>query len=235
MIQGAFIRKLNNEARNAQHTVKVELAFPATLLKEKWVLLVQGLHHNSPQKCVLLIWPPDDQSNRPRLPRARGFLWIQTRGEMNRAGAREGRRCQTMLRCHSPEQSCLCTNALCPLPTTLNCGVIKYSPYGIERMSSQLTDTQPNFKNVKDSNNFSITPTCSDRCCCEARKSPFLTLDKNSSYSYPLPIYNLPQIKTIARADSCPGAFCTDFIMEGIKQNCTSSFGSKAQSLSLDV
>lgn len=106
VIQGAFIRKLNNEARNAQHTVKVELAFPATLLKEKWVLLVQGLHHNNPQKCVLLIWPPDDQSNRPRLPLARGFLWIQTRGEMNRAGAREGRRCQTMLRCHSPEQSC---------------------------------------------------------------------------------------------------------------------------------
>lgn len=37
VIQGAFIRKLNNEARNAQHTVKVELAFAAsshTLLKE---------------------------------------------------------------------------------------------------------------------------------------------------------------------------------------------------------
>lgn len=107
MIQGAFIRKLNNEARNAQHTVKVELAFPAsslTLLKETWVLLVQGLHHNSPQKCVLLVWPPDNQSVKPRLPHARGSLWKQPGGQMNRAGAREGR-CQTMLCCHSPEQS----------------------------------------------------------------------------------------------------------------------------------
>lgn len=90
MILGAFIRKLNNEMRNAQHTVKVELAFPAshpTLLKETWVLLVQGLHHNNTQKCVLLIWPPDDQSIKPRLPHARGSLWKKPRGEMNRVGA----------------------------------------------------------------------------------------------------------------------------------------------------
>lgn len=66
---------------------------------------------------------------------------------MSRVGARAARRAQTMLRRHSPERAALPSALICSaLFLSLILRVIKYFLYGIERISSGLTETQPNKK-----------------------------------------------------------------------------------------